>query len=166
MVVLVAMSNRARDEALEAERHAYDVTLLTRTLDASIARAEAALGRFVLDEDVKTQRQHLLQPVAARRTADRRSSNGSVAADPAQRARVDELQQLYEQRGERIRARRTGDRRPSRAGGTSYFYRGRAGRTRASALSAKLAEIASASASSLRERDRSKASSSRPRPTG
>ena len=52
MVFFVAMSSRSRDEAAASERHAYDVTLLTRTLDASIARAEAALGRFVLDENV------------------------------------------------------------------------------------------------------------------
>ena len=54
MVFLVAMSNNARDDALDGERHAYDVTLLTRSLDASISRSEAALGRFVLDEQVKT----------------------------------------------------------------------------------------------------------------
>ena len=54
MVVLVAITNTARDRALQAERHAYDVTLLTRTLDASMARSEAALGRFVLDEQVET----------------------------------------------------------------------------------------------------------------
>ncbi len=53
MVLLVAMSNRARDAALERERHAYDVTLLVRTVDATLARSESALGRFVLDEDVR-----------------------------------------------------------------------------------------------------------------
>ena len=47
MVVLVAMTNTARDEALRAERHAYDITLLTRTMDSSIARAEAAVRQFV-----------------------------------------------------------------------------------------------------------------------
>ena len=51
MVVLVAMTNSARDEALSAERHAYDVALLTRTADASIARAEAAVGRFAMDRN-------------------------------------------------------------------------------------------------------------------
>ena len=54
LVYLVASSNQERDRALEMERRAYDVTLLTRSVDASIARAEAALGRFVLDEDAKT----------------------------------------------------------------------------------------------------------------
>ena len=54
MVVLVAMSNQARDRALDGERHAYDVNLLTRAVDASISRSEAGLGRFVLDEEVRT----------------------------------------------------------------------------------------------------------------
>ena len=45
MVVLVAVSNQARDTALNAERHAYDVNLLTRSVDASMARAEAAFKR-------------------------------------------------------------------------------------------------------------------------
>ena len=44
MVVLVAITNTARDRALEAERHAYDVTLLTRTVDSTMSRSEAALG--------------------------------------------------------------------------------------------------------------------------
>jgi hypothetical protein len=41
VVFFLAMSSRARDDAVASERHTYDVTLLTRTLDASIARAEA-----------------------------------------------------------------------------------------------------------------------------
>ena len=123
MVFLVAMSNNARDEALDGERHAYDVTLLTRTLDASIARAEAALGRFVLDEDVKTSGNIYYQPVAARRAADQPAR--ALLARRARRSaqRVDELQQLYQQARRGIRARRP--RRPSPgsgAGGTSYYY--------------------------------------------
>src|SRR5690242_5886376 len=54
LVFLVAVSNRERDEALDLERHAYDVTLLTRSIDASVSRSEAALGRFALDADNKT----------------------------------------------------------------------------------------------------------------
>ena len=98
VVFFLAMSSRARDEAFLSERHTYDVTLLTRTLDGSIARAEAALGRFVLDENVKSSGniyysqwrlagQQLVQ-------LDR-----LVAADPAQRARVDQLERFYRQRG-------------------------------------------------------------------
>src|ERR671921_610707 len=54
MVGLVALSNDARERSLEAERRAYNVALLVRSVDASISRAEAALGRFVLDEDVRS----------------------------------------------------------------------------------------------------------------
>ena len=61
MVVLVAMTNTARDKALEAERHAYDVTLLTRTIDASVARAEAAVGRYALDESQETGSRYYAQ---------------------------------------------------------------------------------------------------------
>jgi hypothetical protein len=53
LVVMVAFSNRARDEALAWERHTYEVMLLTRTVDGNMARAEATLGRFVLDEEPK-----------------------------------------------------------------------------------------------------------------
>ena len=54
MVYLVAASNQERDRALNMERHAYDVTLLTQSIGASVSRAEAALGQFALDENVKT----------------------------------------------------------------------------------------------------------------
>src|SRR4051794_31339304 len=50
LMFMVNQSNSARDSALESERHSYDVMLLTRTADGSIARAEAALGRYVIDE--------------------------------------------------------------------------------------------------------------------
>ena len=54
LMILVTGSNRAREAALASERHSYDVMLLTRTVDASLARAEAALGRYVLDEERET----------------------------------------------------------------------------------------------------------------
>ena len=54
LMIMVTRSNSARDEALASERHSYDVMLLTRTVDATIARSEAALGRFVLDEERET----------------------------------------------------------------------------------------------------------------
>ena len=50
LVFMVAMSSQERDRALQGERHAYDVTLLTRSLDGTISRSEAALGRFVLED--------------------------------------------------------------------------------------------------------------------
>ena len=51
VVAMVARSNTARDAALQREQHSYDIMVLTRSLDASLARAEAALGRYVVSGD-------------------------------------------------------------------------------------------------------------------
>jgi signal transduction histidine kinase/ActR/RegA family two-component response regulator len=52
MVFLVKFANDARERALDAERHTYEVALVVRNASANIAQAEAALARFVLDENV------------------------------------------------------------------------------------------------------------------
>src|SRR6478672_2894699 len=54
MVFAVKFANDARERALDAERQANQVALVVRNVSANISRAEAALARFVLDEDVKT----------------------------------------------------------------------------------------------------------------
>ena len=101
MVVLVAMTNSARDEALRAERHAYDVTLLTRTMDASIARAEAAVGRYALDENAQTSgsRYYAQWRLAEQQLAQLQRS---VSQDPDQRERVQELRALFNERGQQF----------------------------------------------------------------
>ncbi|ABQ70246.1 integral membrane sensor hybrid histidine kinase [Rhizorhabdus wittichii RW1] len=53
VVMMVAQSNAARDDALRREQHSYDIMVLTRSLDASLARSEAALGRYVVNGDRK-----------------------------------------------------------------------------------------------------------------
>jgi signal transduction histidine kinase/ActR/RegA family two-component response regulator len=53
MVFLVKFANDAREQALVAERQANQVALIVRNVSANISRAEAALARFVLDEEVK-----------------------------------------------------------------------------------------------------------------
>ena len=145
MVFLVAMSSRARDEAVASERHAYDVSLLTRTLDASIARAEAALGRFVLDEDVKGSG-NIYYSQWRLAGQQLKQLDRLVAAEPAQRARVDQLEQLYQQRGEEfaLAARAT----VAKRGGTGYFF-GAATSGTGRDLSAKIAEVANAERQSL-----------------
>jgi hypothetical protein len=52
MVFLVKFANDAREQALDAERHAYEVALVVRNVSANVSRADAALARFTLDEDV------------------------------------------------------------------------------------------------------------------
>ena len=121
MVVLVALTNSARDEALRAERRAYDVTLLTRTMDASIARAEAALGRYALDEDARTSgSRYYSQWRLAARQLDQLER--SVTQDPDQLVRVEELRVLFNARGKQFSdvARYIGGRQKTY--GISYFY--------------------------------------------
>jgi signal transduction histidine kinase len=98
LVFLVAMSNEERDRALQLERHSYDVTLLTRSVDASISRSEAALGRFALDENVKTSGQTYLSywQLAGRQIDQLKQL---VGTDADQQRRVTELQSLYDQLG-------------------------------------------------------------------
>ncbi|MDQ3073994.1 MAG: response regulator [Pseudomonadota bacterium] len=121
MVFLVAMSNNARDDALAGERHAYDVTLLTRSLDASISRSEAALGRFVLDEDVQTSGSSYY---AQWRLAGQQlyQLGKLLRNEPSQHDRLARLNELYQQRGAEfaLAARATVAGRG--VGGTSYYY--------------------------------------------
>src|SRR4051794_34723238 len=53
MVFAVKFANDARERALNAERHAYEVALVVRNVSANVSRADAALARFTLDEDEK-----------------------------------------------------------------------------------------------------------------
>ena len=150
MVFLVASSNEDRDRALNMERRAYDVTLLTRSVDASIARAEAALGRFVLDEDV-------------RNSGNIYSSNWQLAgrqinqlerlvrSDQQQRQRIAELRELYNQRGEEFARAARATLAGQGAGGTSYFYAAAISDVGKN-LTAKLSEIANAERVALRQR--------------
>jgi signal transduction histidine kinase/ActR/RegA family two-component response regulator len=121
MVFLVAVSNNARDGALDGERHAYDVTLLTRSLDASISRSEAALGRYVLDEKWKKSGYTYYSEwrLAGQQLAE---LNKLLGNEPSQRANLQRLQELYQKRGEEfaLAARATVAGRG--AGGTSYYY--------------------------------------------
>ncbi len=150
MVFLVAMSNKARDNALDGERHAYDVTLLTRSLDASISRSEAALGRFVLDEQVATSGNIYYSQwrVAGQQIYE---LGKALRKEPSQRERLARLQDLYRTRGEEfaLAARATVAGRG--AGGTSYYYAAAQSPT-GPALRRLLSEIARAERIALNER--------------
>ncbi|WP_118857761.1 response regulator [Sphingomonas mesophila] len=150
MVILVAVSNDARERALASERRAYEVAMMAKSVGASISRAEAALGRFVLDEQVATtgniyysQWRLAGYQINQLRTLVRQSS--------AQVRRVDELDALY-------RARNAEFFPAARAAATSqgdvgprYFFA--AGETPTGGLlDKKLDEIADAERASLRER--------------
>jgi signal transduction histidine kinase/ActR/RegA family two-component response regulator len=150
MVFLVASSNGQRDRALEQERHAYDVTLLTRGVDASIARAEAALGRFVLDENVRESGYPYSSnwQLAARQIGQ---LERLVRSDPAQKQRIDELRRLFNERGKQFALAAGATVRKRGADGVGYFYQ--AAKTDiGKRLTGKLSEIADAERSALLQR--------------
>src|SRR5947209_14543399 len=150
MVFAVKFANDARERALNAERHAYEVALVVRNVSSNVSRAEAALARFVLDEDVKTSGNiyssdwqlagfQINQLKALERTS------------PAQQARVAQLEQLYSRRGNELAVAARAALAKQGDTGISYFYAAASTGT-GRALDDKLEEIIRAERQSLRGR--------------
>src|SRR3954451_10341826 len=98
MVFAVKFANDARERALDAERQANQVALVVRNVSANISKAEAALARFVLDEDVKTSGNIYTSDwqLAGYQISQLKSLERS---SPPQQTRVAQLKQLYQKRG-------------------------------------------------------------------
>ncbi|MGK6325047.1 ATP-binding protein [Sphingomonas sp. DT-51] len=64
-------ANHQRDDALAAQRHSYDVMILVRTLQGTIARSEASLGRYVISGDQQLGRLYFEDWRRADETIDR-----------------------------------------------------------------------------------------------
>jgi signal transduction histidine kinase/ActR/RegA family two-component response regulator len=150
LMLMVTSSNEARDRALASERHSYDVMLLTRTVDGTVARAEAALGRYVLDEDVATsgsvygaewrQAQQLIAELRRQ-----------VRGNREQLARVETLEALFETRGRELAPAAVAAQAKAGSGGISLFY-GAARTPTGQQLRNTLAQIATAEREDLRQR--------------
>src|SRR5438067_13911801 len=97
MVILVKFANDARERALNAERHTYEVALVVRNVSSNVSRAEAALARFVLDEDVTTSRHVYGRDWRPRGFQIHQLSN-LMRNSPEQPNRVAQLRQLHYQR--------------------------------------------------------------------
>jgi signal transduction histidine kinase/ActR/RegA family two-component response regulator len=150
LVVLVAVANGERERALDAERHSYDVALIVRNVSSNVAHAEAALARFVLDEDVKTSGNiYASDWQLAGYQIDQLKS--LMRNSPAQQRRVAELQQLYDRRGDELALAARAALAKQGEVGISYFYSAAttgSGRQ----LDDKLEEIIRAERQALRER--------------
>ena len=149
LIAMVTITNRQRDEALEWERHTYDVMLLTRTVDASIARSEAALGRYVLNEVPTTGTLYYTEWRAAGRQIE--ELKRLVRRDPDQRARTEQLTALYRTRGQELSTAATAAAAKQGSGGVNWFFQAGESETGPD-LRAKLAEIAAAERNTLRAR--------------
>src|SRR3954447_2905364 len=101
MVILVKFANDARERALSAERHTYEVALVVRNVSSNVSRSEAALARFVLDEDVKTSGNVYASDWRLAGFQINQLSN-LMRTNPAQLRRVAELRRLYNMRGNEL----------------------------------------------------------------
>ena len=121
MVYAVKFANDAREQALTAERHAYEVALVVRNVSANISRAQAALARFVLDENVQTSgniyaSDWQLAGFQIDQLAALEKNN------PQQRLRVAEVQQLYGKLGGELSLAARAALAKQGDTGISYFY--------------------------------------------
>src|SRR3954468_13530230 len=97
MVFLVKFANDAREQALDAERHAYEVALVVRNVSANVSRAEAALARFVLDEDPRGSG-NIYASAWQLAGYQINQLNSLERSNPDQLRRVAEVRQLYQTR--------------------------------------------------------------------
>src|SRR5215212_9483557 len=100
MVFLVKFTNDNRERALSAERHSYDVALVVRNVSSTISKSEAALGRFVLDEQVDTGRLYSSDWDLAGYQINQLER--LIRTNPEQEKRVQRLKGLYNKRGEEL----------------------------------------------------------------
>ncbi|HWK36397.1 ATP-binding protein [Sphingomonas sp.] len=100
LIVTLNNANRARDQALSAQSHSYEVMILTRRLSDTMARAEATLGRFVISADKSLGQRFSEQWQQAGNQIDRLDS--ITNDNPTQQGRVFALRQAYRERGEEL----------------------------------------------------------------
>ena len=146
LIVIITASNRARDAAIGWERRSAEITILTRNIDATIARSEAALGRYVLDERRQTGTAYYNEWRSAgwqigqleRLTRD----------DPIQARSVLALRALYQRRGAELAPAATAAAGQRGSGGTGLLYQASSSPT-LPALRERLEAIAAAERANL-----------------
>jgi signal transduction histidine kinase len=100
LIGLVSVSNKQRDAALRAQRHSFEVMNLARTLEASIARSEATLGRYVITGQNTIGVQYFEE---WRRAGYLLGRLRRLVNDDARQVRnVEQLQGIYRERGEQL----------------------------------------------------------------
>src|SRR5690242_15857844 len=121
MVFLVKFANDAREQALSAERHTYEVALIVRNVSANVSRAEAGLARYVLDEDVKRSGNVY---ASAWRDAGYQIDQlrDLMRNNPEQLHRVAEVRQLYLRHGNELAYAAQAALAKQGDAGISYYY--------------------------------------------
>ena len=149
LIFMITLSNRSRDEALGWERHTYGVMLQTRSIDATIARAEAALGRYVLDEEQLTGTAYYNEWRNAGWQIDQLQR--MLRDDPAQTRRIVQLRRLFDQRNRELSPAAVATENQQGTAGLSFLFQVASSETIQS-LRGKLEEIAQAERATLSRR--------------
>ncbi len=97
VIVRVGSANAERDHALERERHSYEVMLAARAIGASMAGAEAALGRYSIGADKAMGSTYYSDWVLAGAQIAR--LQWQIGRDRTEARLVARLAALYDQRG-------------------------------------------------------------------
>jgi signal transduction histidine kinase/ActR/RegA family two-component response regulator len=150
MVFMVKFANDSRERALAAERHTYEVALVVRNVSANVSRAEAALARFVLDENVQTSGNIYASDwqLAGYQIDQLRSL---TRTSPEQQRRVAVLAELYRKRDAELALAARAALAKEGEAGISYFYAAATTGT-GKRLDDELEDIIRAERSSLRQR--------------
>ncbi|ODU20041.1 MAG: histidine kinase [Sphingomonas sp. SCN 67-18] len=97
LIAMVSLSNQQRDKALSAQSHSFEVMIMARTLESTITRSEAALGRYVISGDNDVGRYYYEQWRRAGTLIEQLSR--LTRDNPQHVARIAALRELYRQRG-------------------------------------------------------------------
>lgn len=97
LLYFASMAAREQQAALAQQQRSYEIVTLARRLDASLAKAESSLARYVIsmDKDIGRQYQDQWSKGGTELVALRRATAG----DKAEQQLVDELIQAYKERG-------------------------------------------------------------------
>ncbi|GAA0733617.1 ATP-binding protein [Sphingomonas japonica] len=90
-------ASRQRDAAIARQSHSYEVMILTQSLAATMARAEATLGRFVISGDKAIGRIYVEDWRLAASQIDR--LDRVTGDNPTQRSPIAALRAAYRERG-------------------------------------------------------------------
>ncbi|AUW59894.1 hybrid sensor histidine kinase/response regulator [Sphingobium sp. SCG-1] len=100
LLYFASMASRDRDMALNEQRHSFEVITLANQLDASIAKAETTLARYVISTDPDIGR--LFQSQWREAGAELDALTRATRRSPWQRAAVVDLREAYTDRGKTL----------------------------------------------------------------
>ncbi|CAN5138030.1 hypothetical protein BH11PSE5_BH11PSE5_15890 [soil metagenome] len=100
LLYFASMASSDRDMALDEQRHSFEVINLATRLDASIAKSEATLARYVIGMDPDTGR--LFQSQWRRAGAELDALAFSTRKSPWQKTAVQGLREAYLDRGKTL----------------------------------------------------------------